>query len=719
MGRQKIGIWILALGLISTNSYSQIAINQYRSFRVPISQAAVSVADTSTTIEAAQELYYESLKHNFLAPGKCYFIRIPIRSNLDESKTWTFDVGDVHRCDVFTRADGAWRVFASTIDLPWRARGIQFKQFHPLNTQAVVTLAATRQDTIFVKVYPQITKGNLFLFFADDSDSFSSEVLIAMLSTLLAMFLYHFSLFVQNKKVSYLYYSLYLLATCLFVLTNATDATYLSQWFEFFNRFPRYTVVAYLVSAGLLTLMHLLFTIHFIETRSRFPRWHRLFKLSIYVISLAVAVGASFLFITGNVDPINLMAYAIGVAISVMMILFALSQVRNRDQVLSFFKAGIFIMYGTVGCYLILSTLATQGIIKVSLSKLQLRVEFLHAVYFAGIAGELLCFALGLGYKQQLLEKEKQSALQRLVEQQSDMNQHLEELVKSRTAVIQEQKEEIVAQNEELVQQGEELATQRDLLEDQNRIIAKHNRQLEEQVAARTQALMIKADELERQNQQLEQFSHITAHNLRGPVARILGLTNLFDSSHLPAPDNAIIVDKLRVSAQDLDVIIREMSNIVNIQKRNVTLEKVELAPIIKNIITRLKEANLDNYGLKLNLGISVVNAVPSYLESILFHIISNSVKFKNVGTSVSIWIDTVQDRERTKLTIRDDGPGFDQEKLASKLFQPFQRFNLTHSGNGIGLFLVKTQVEAIGGEIKLESAVNRGVTVNIWFSRQ
>jgi signal transduction histidine kinase len=376
-------------------------------------------------------------------------------------------------------------------------------------------------------------------------------------------------------------------------------------------------------------------------------------------------------------------------------------------------------MYGTVGCYLILSTLATQGIIKVSLSKLQLRVEFLHAVYFAGIAGELLCFALGLGYKQQLLEKEKQSALQRLVEQQSDMNQHLEELVKSRTAVIQEQKEEIVAQNEELVQQGEELATQRDLLEDQNRIIAKHNRQLEEQVAARTQALMIKADELERQNQQLEQFSHITAHNLRGPVARILGLTNLFDSSHLPAPDNAIIVDKLRVSAQDLDVIIREMSNIVNIQRRNVTLEKVELAPIIKNIITRLKEANLDNYGLKLNLGISVVNAVPSYLESILFHIISNSVKFKNVGTSVSIWIDTVQDRERTKLTIRDDGPGFDQEKLASKLFQPFQRFNLTHSGNGIGLFLVKTQVEAIGGEIKLESAVSRGVTVNIWFSRQ
>jgi signal transduction histidine kinase len=161
------------------------------------------------------------------------------------------------------------------------------------------------------------------------------------------------------------------------------------------------------------------------------------------------------------------------------------------------------------------------------------------------------------------------------------------------------------------------------------------------------------------------------------------------------------------------------MSNIVNIQRRNVTLEKVELAPIIKNIITRLKEANLDNYGLKLNLGISVVNAVPSYLESILFHIISNSVKFKNVGTSVSIWIDTVQDRERTKLTIRDDGPGFDQEKLASKLFQPFQRFNLTHSGNGIGLFLVKTQVEAIGGEIKLESAVNRGVTVNIWFSRQ
>ncbi|HTJ52988.1 MAG TPA: tetratricopeptide repeat protein, partial [Cyclobacteriaceae bacterium] len=130
-----------------------------------------------------------------------------------------------------------------------------------------------------------------------------------------------------------------------------------------------------------------------------------------------------------------------------------------------------------------------------------------------------------------------------------------------------------------------------------NQLLNQYNRDLAEQVFSRTLDLVNSNNELVKQNNQLEQFGYIIAHNLRAPVARILGLTNIIKSPSFSMPADEVIIEKLNFTSKELDTVIHDLNSILDIKKGlNNTLENINLTQRLEKVKSilrdKIKESN-------------------------------------------------------------------------------------------------------------------------------
>ncbi|MBL7856678.1 MAG: tetratricopeptide repeat-containing sensor histidine kinase [Cyclobacteriaceae bacterium] len=250
-----------------------------------------------------------------------------------------------------------------------------------------------------------------------------------------------------------------------------------------------------------------------------------------------------------------------------------------------------------------------------------------------------------------------------------------------------------------------------------NAILAKHSESLEKEVNERTKELVKSNLELVRQNTQLEQFGFITAHNLRAPVARILGLTNLITGGHLKMPEDSAIIDKLQFTAEELDSIIHDLNTILEIKKGiHQTFEKVNLQEYFEKVKSILRDQIHDSsVTIRESLKTKSCYGIPAYVESILYNLVSNAIKYRSADRIPIIEVTTVQEGNYLKLTVKDNGVGIDMEKQKEKIFNLYQRFHSHVEGKGLGLFLVKTQVDALNGKIEIQSETDVGTTFTIY----
>jgi signal transduction histidine kinase len=300
--------------------------------------------------------------------------------------------------------------------------------------------------------------------------------------------------------------------------------------------------------------------------------------------------------------------------------------------------------------------------------------------------------------------------------------------IQSQNRMLQSKQEEITAQNEELKAQQEEISKQRDLLESQNKklseaqqtilmqnkkIIAK-NDSLEEEIRDRTK-------ELVEYNQQLQQFAFIAAHNLRAPAARILGLGKVLDYAS-NTEEEKLIIDKLVTSTQELDTVIKDLNVILEIKGNGTSY----LTPVNLNEELALVMSNLEReiQGTQAAIKVHFENAptvvcVKPYIDSILFNLIGNAIKYRHPDHKLVIEVKSYPINEYICISVCDNGLGFNTETNKQNLFTLYKRFHFHVEGKGMGLYLVKTQVVAMGGKIEVESKINQGTTFRIYLRKR
>jgi signal transduction histidine kinase len=304
----------------------------------------------------------------------------------------------------------------------------------------------------------------------------------------------------------------------------------------------------------------------------------------------------------------------------------------------------------------------------------------------------------------------------------------LELKVLERTRELVKKQEEIIAQNQELQQLSDVLAvnhdnivSQKEIIEKQNFLLHQSKAELEKKVEERTQELQVSNEELAQQNVQLEQFAFMTAHNLRAPVARLLGLTSLLEVNGSRDPEENELLRRIRESSRTLDETIREISEILHIKKGlHGSFTNVNLRVVWDRILPTFNH-EIESNKIMVNSCFDihhVIRGIEPFVYSVFYNIISNSIKYADDRKRSYIKVTCGENDRFVIATFEDNGIGFNSALYADKLFKPFTRFNNLKEGRGLGLYLMKIQMEMMGGDIQLISHLDVGTTITLHFEK-
>ena len=221
------------------------------------------------------------------------------------------------------------------------------------------------------------------------------------------------------------------------------------------------------------------------------------------------------------------------------------------------------------------------------------------------------------------------------------------------------------------------------------------------------------AADLYKQNKELHQFAYIVSHNLRSPVASIMGLAKVLELYKDDKETLDTAIRDLSKAACNLDTVIKDLSTILEITNHNQGIVKevinvkelvdqilLEFKPVIEAISATVTRPDMPVY-LKTN---------KAYLYHILYNLTDNALKYHSHRRPV-IEISYQCESGYIAFAVADNGIGINLKRHKDAIFKPYHRFTFQPEGKGLGLFLVKSHVEALGGSIQVESDLEGGTT--------
>ncbi len=224
--------------------------------------------------------------------------------------------------------------------------------------------------------------------------------------------------------------------------------------------------------------------------------------------------------------------------------------------------------------------------------------------------------------------------------------------------------------------------------------------------------------DLVQRNNDLEQFTYIVSHNLRAPVANILGLSNLINSLNFNINENQGVKVALSDSVNILDGMIRDLNQILQVRGNvNEKKEEVSFQYLVEDVrLTLQKLIERENVAITYNFNaVHGITTIKSYMNSIFYNLILNAIKYKRPKVNPSIAIFSRKNEGRLEILFKDNGKGIDEKNIRN-LFGLYNRFDTSVEGKGMGLFMVKMQVETLGGAISVESELGEGTTFKLEF---
>lgn len=215
--------------------------------------------------------------------------------------------------------------------------------------------------------------------------------------------------------------------------------------------------------------------------------------------------------------------------------------------------------------------------------------------------------------------------------------------------------------------------------------------------------------DLIKRNHDLEKFSYVLSHNIRGPLSNILGLKNAILRGKTGKVDPGLM-EAISTSAESMDRVIKEVTQVIN--STQVSLEERNEI-IFENLLEIVKQdiavfINENHAAIESDFtAVSSYYSLETYINSIFYHLIVNALKFSkhNLPAKIKIW--TELNDNKTVIHFKDYGIGIDLNRYGKAIFGLYKRFQLNIEGRGIGLFLVKSQVDFLGGEIEIKSELN------------
>ena len=220
-------------------------------------------------------------------------------------------------------------------------------------------------------------------------------------------------------------------------------------------------------------------------------------------------------------------------------------------------------------------------------------------------------------------------------------------------------------------------------------------------------------------NKDLEQFAYIISHNLRAPIANIIGASDALKDAELDLEEKAMFNKGIDQSINKLDGVVKDLNQILEVKSEiNETKEVVIFSELVEDISNSI--ADLIAAGdIEIKSDFSEINefiTLKPFLYSVFYNLISNSIKYRRPEVKALIQIVSHRLKNKLELIFSDNGLGIDLVKNGDEVFSLYKRFHHHIEGKGMGLFMVKTQIENLGGQIAIQSKPHIGTVFTITF---
>jgi PAS domain S-box-containing protein len=243
-------------------------------------------------------------------------------------------------------------------------------------------------------------------------------------------------------------------------------------------------------------------------------------------------------------------------------------------------------------------------------------------------------------------------------------------------------------------------------------------RKFEQELVISKSNLETATHELQEQNNQLNEFTQILSHNLRSPVGNIGALISLLNEKS-SIDDFREIFDKLKSTSANLQETLNELVETLQIN-RGALAERIPLR--FTDTLAKVKQdltGEIITTRAQIESDFSAAEEIlysKTYLDSILLNLLSNALKYRSPKRPLVIKIKTEAKDGKTLLHVSDNGLGINLKRYGGQLFGLRKTFHENRDAKGVGLFLTKTQIKAMGGNISAESEVDKGTTFTIEF---
>ena len=246
------------------------------------------------------------------------------------------------------------------------------------------------------------------------------------------------------------------------------------------------------------------------------------------------------------------------------------------------------------------------------------------------------------------------------------------------------------------------------------------------------QDLKHKIEELNRSNQDLEQFAYIASHDLQEPLRKIMAFGERLSSKHGEelGTDGQFYLSRMMDAANRMKVLMENLLSYSRVSTKSEPFELVDLSLTIESILSDL-EMKIQDVDADVTLsGMPTLNALPTQMQQLFQNLISNALKFvrPNVKAVIAIEASEANKKEISligvpfknsryyKITVTDNGIGFDNE-YAEKIFLIFQRLHgrSEFEGTGLGLAICKKIVDNHDGFITAKSELNKGSVFTVY----
>lgn len=224
-----------------------------------------------------------------------------------------------------------------------------------------------------------------------------------------------------------------------------------------------------------------------------------------------------------------------------------------------------------------------------------------------------------------------------------------------------------------------------------------------------------KASIIEKKNTELDSFFYRVSHDLKGPIASLLGLSDLVDKD-IRDPEARKFFKMYDHQIRRLNMIVMELINITELNYRDIKLTPINFYEIVDNCISAY--AYLTNYS-KISFTIDIESNL--YFKSewyiintILQNLIENSIKYIDIEKShPKVEVVIFKRKDHVILKVIDNGQGIENEHI-NKIFGMFYRASEEGSGTGLGLFVLKRAMERLKGDVSVKSEPKVGSTFEV-----